>query len=183
MSVRAILAKVSHLGVLVAAVCVASCGSLRPCFTNCHDPLPAKYQPDPAGPSTVISVMPTSPWTETAVTVRKGERLLFTATGDVLWERSNSTTGPDGYKGVVGWSIGRGGLIGKIGENGKAFDIGARAGLFPDQHARPPHHPYPPPPIKMPRDGKLYLGFNEFAAGANTGMLNVTISRAVRISP
>ena len=77
MSVRAILAKVSHLGVLVAAVCVASCGSLRPCFTNCHDPLPAKYQPDPAGPSTVISVMPTSPWTETAVTVRKGERLLY----------------------------------------------------------------------------------------------------------
>ena len=55
--------------------------------------------------------------------------------------------------------------------------------LFPDEHPRPPHHPYPPPPIKMPRDGSLYVGFKKFTSGANTGTFEVTIRPAVRVAP
>ena len=183
MTVRRLFAAAQVGGVVAAAAGAASCGALHPCFANCNTPLAAQYTPDPAAASTVVTVMPTAPWTEVAVTVRKGERLLFTARGDVFWERSRSTTGPDGYKGVAGWSVGRGGLVGKVGIDGKSFDIGARVGLFPDKHARPPHHPYPPPPLEMPSDGTLYVGFKEFTAGANTGTFTVTISQTVKAAP
>jgi hypothetical protein len=55
--------------------------------------------------------------------------------------------------------------------------------LFPDQHARPPHHSHPAPPIVIAEDGTLYLGFKKFVAGANTGAFEVTIERAVPASP
>jgi len=82
---------------------------------------------------------------------------------------------------VPGWSVGAGGLRGKIGPGGKPFDLGARATLFRDLHPRPPHHPYPAPAIEAPRDGALYLGFKAFAPGANTGSLEVIVRPAVRV--
>jgi hypothetical protein len=119
---------------------------------------------------------PTAEWTATGIVVHKGDLLLFTASGDVSWTGRGST-GPDGAGGQPGWSVGPGGLVGKVGA-GKPFDLGARTGLFPDLHARPPHHPYPPPAIAMPGSGELILGFKAFAPGTNSGAFEVRIQRA-----
>jgi hypothetical protein len=150
-------------------------------MANCDDPLPAKYRADPNGATVHVDVAPNTEWTETPLSVRRGERLLFVATGTVWWGASNTTTTADGYDGTPGWHVGRGGLVGRVGADGKLFEIGAREGLFPDKHPRPPHHPYPPPPIEMPRDGRLYLGFKEFTPGANAGAFAVGIARVVPI--
>jgi hypothetical protein len=53
-----------------------------------------------------------------------------------------------------------GGLIGRVGYNGKPFPIGnARA------------------PIVMPKGGKLFLGINDFIFSDNAGSFIVTISK------
>jgi hypothetical protein len=130
--------------------------------------------PDPARAIAVVRVEPTRPWTDTGVSVRKGERLFFSATGTVQWEAKETASGPDGINGVVGWSVGAGGLVGRVGD-ARPFAIGSRTTLFPDRHPRPPHRPHPPPPITMPGDGTLFLGFREFVAGNNTGAFDVTI--------
>jgi len=179
---RNIVDKAFRIGLLVATTCVASCtSSLRPCFANCNWPLPAKFQPDADTPPAVIELAPTVAWMDTGIAVHKGDRFLFTATGEVFWQARNQTTGPDGEGGLPGWPVGRGGLRGRVGPEGKPFDLGARTGLFPDKYARRPHHPYPPPPITMPRDGTLYFGFKNFTSGANTGTFEVTIRPAVPI--
>jgi len=168
-----------RLAALVAAACAAACGPLHPCFANCTQPLPPAFVPEPATPPTIVVLRPTAPWTDTGITVHKGDRLFVTATGEVFWPARNRRTRPDGENGRPGWSVGPGGILGKIGSDEKPFDVGARTGLFPDKHPRPPHHPYPPPPLEMPRDGTLHLGFKDYVAGANTGMFDVTIRPAV----
>jgi hypothetical protein len=168
-----------QVGLLMAAACVASCGPLRPCFANCNDPLPPKFVPDPTSPPALVVLIPNAAWVDTGITVHKGDRLLFTATGEVSWQAPNRTTTPDGEKGLPGWRVGPGGLHSRIGVDGKPFDLGARTDLFQDMHPRAPHHPYPPPPIKASRDGVLYLGFKNFTPGGNTGMFEVTVRRAV----
>jgi hypothetical protein len=139
--------------------------------------------PDPRATPTVVSLLPVTAWTETAVTVHKGERILVTATGNVSWANRHTTVSADGENGMPGWKVGSGGLYGRVGPSGTPFAIGARVGLFPDAHARPPHHPHPPPPIRMPQDGTLYLGFKDFGPGANSGMFQITIVPAVPIEP
>lgn len=136
---------------------------------------PPVREPDLAAAVAITRVEPKCPWTDTGLSVYKGERLFFTATGEVRWAVNGTTSGPDGMNGLVGWRVGRGGLVGRVGEAGRPFAIGGRTTLFPDQHARPPHHPYPPPPIKMPHDGKLFLGFESFMPGDNQGSFEVTI--------
>ena len=171
-----------RIAVLVAAVCAASCGAaLAPCFANCSDPLPPAFQPDPASTATSVTLTPSAAWSDSGVTVRKGDWLLFSASGDVVWDARHVRTGPDGDGGAPGWTIGAGGLLGRVGASGKPFDIGARTGLFPDRHPRPPRHPFPPPAIRMREDGALYLGFKNFQAGANTGTYEVTIRRAIPV--
>ena len=165
-----------------AAVGMAACGAtLAPCFANCGDPLPPAFQPDPASAVTTVTLTPSAAWADSGMTVRKGEWLLFSASGDVAWQTSRVTTGPDGDRGVPGWTIGAGGLLGRVGPSGDPFEIGARTGLFPDRHPRPPHHPFPPPAIRMRQGGSLYLGFKNFQGGANTGMYEVTIRRAITV--
>ena len=119
---------------------------------------------------------PSRPWTDTGVAVRKGERLVFWATGEIRSvSQPDETIGPDG----VGWSsfgVGKRGLIGKIGDN-KPFDIGARTHLFPDMHARPPHIPFPPPPLQMKHDGTLLLGLKDWKPGLYHGTFSVRIWR------
>jgi hypothetical protein len=126
-------------------------------------------------------VLPNRPWTNTGLTVRKGERLFFTATGEIRWAASGATCGPDGIDALIGWRVGRGGLVGRVGEQGKPFAIGSRTTLFPDKHPRPPHHPHPPPPITVPRDGELFLGFESFTPGDNLGSFEVTIRPEKRL--
>jgi hypothetical protein len=175
--------KAYQIGLVIAAACVAACGPLHPCVANCHDPLPAKFQPDAASPTTIVRLIPTTAWTETGITVHKADRLLFTAMGEVSWQTQHRTTTPDGDKGLPGWNVGPGGLLGRVGVDGKAFDIGARTGPFAGKRAHTPQHPYPPPPITMPRDGALYLGFKNFTPGGNTGTFEVTVRRAVPVAP
>ena len=169
-------------GLLVLAMCSTSCAMVRPCGTHCNDPLPPQFQPDPASSATVVTLPPAAPWMDTGITVRKGEQLLVAATGEVFWQTRNRTSAADGEKGVPGWSVGPGGLLGKVGVNGKPFDIGARTSLLtPPRGARPPRRPYFLPPLEMPQDGRLYLGFKDFVAGANTGMFEVTVRPAVPV--
>jgi crotonobetainyl-CoA:carnitine CoA-transferase CaiB-like acyl-CoA transferase len=65
---------------------------------------------------------------------------------------------PDGKSPKPG-RVGVGGLIGRVGYNGKPFSIG-------NTHT----------PIVMPKDGKLFLGINDFVFKDNAGSFAVTIS-------
>jgi hypothetical protein len=56
---------------------------------------------------------------------------------------------------------GKGGLIGRIGYNGKPFPIGSVRS-----------------PVPMPRSGKLFLGINDFIFGDNAGAFAVAIRRS-----
>lgn len=160
-----ILARLLIFGGIVA-VCLGATG----CF------LPGNHNkvPDPTMPATVVSVVPDRPWTGTGIIVKRGDSIFFNATGEVFWASRQLRSNPDGSKGSPGWRVGAGGLIGRVADS-KAFDIGARTRLFPDRHPRPPHHPYPPPPLNMPRDGELLLGFKDFTPGENQGSFQVTI--------
>lgn len=143
-------------------------------LSGCFIPGNPNKVPDPTMPATVIRVVPDRPWTDSGLVVKKGDSIFFTATGEVVWATRITRSSADGIKGSPGWHVGEGGLVGRV-DDSKAFDIGARVGLFPDRHARPPHHPFPPPPLRMPRDGKLLLGFKAFMPGENKGNFEVTI--------
>jgi len=102
------------------------------------------------------------PWVDTNLTVRKGERLRFEAEGTIRWGSSpDQVAGPAGRGGKPD-KVGAGGLIGRVGPNGKPFSIG---------HTRLP--------IVMPKDGKLYLGINDFIFRDNADAFTVTIIRVV----
>ena len=138
-----------------------------------HHPVPPMPPPPDDAPLAVVRVDPVHEWTATMVTVRKGERLIIRATGEIRRLATGQHTSPDGE----GWSsfgVGDGGLIGRI-DDGNAFDIGARTHLFPDMHARPPHIPFAPRPLHMKRDGQLLLGFKGWKPGKFDGAFTVTI--------
>ena len=67
--------------------------------------------------------------------------------------------GPEGHDTKVG-RLGKGGLIGRVSNNGKPFPIGRTR-----------------TPIAMPKAGELFLGINDFVFGDNAGAFTVTISR------
>ena len=109
------ITRVTGSGSLFIAVLFASGCSLM------NGPVRA---PDLAAALAITGVEPNRPWTDTGLSVRKGERLFFTATGEIRWAASGTTSGPDGINGLVGWRVGRGGLIGRVGDAGKPFAIG-----------------------------------------------------------
>ena len=89
--------------------------------------------------------------------VEKGQRFDVKAEGSIRWgSQPDQTAGPDGRNAKPG-KIGQGGLIGRIGYNGKPFAIGS---------ART---------VTMTKGGKLFLGINDFIFGDNTGSFTVTI--------
>jgi hypothetical protein len=160
----------------VAAVAALVCAVL---FTPACSLLnPPVAEPDLTPAVAIVRLMPDRAWTDTGLSVRKGERLFMTTTGEVRWAGKGATSGPDGIDGLAGWRVGPGGLVGRVGDTARPFAVGGRATDFPDQHPRPPHPRHPPPAIKMPRDGTLFLGFRDFAAGDNQGSFEVTIRRA-----
>lgn len=140
--------------------------------------LGSRLRPDLAAPAiSVIRIQPDRAWTDTGLVVQRGEQLFFTATGEVFLAGRSKPAGPDGVKGYPGWNVGAGGLIGRVDGASKAFDIGARTQLFLSRFLR--HHTYyPPPPIRMPADGRLLLGFKDFSLGANHGEFEITIRHA-----
>ena len=118
----------------------------------------------PEGKSSVIvTVDAKHPWVDSGLAVRKGERLSFEAIGTVKWGgKPGQVAGPDGHDAKAG-KPGKGGLIGRVGYNGKPFPIGS-ANM----------------PILMPKSGELFLGINDFIFGDNAGAFTVTILRPGR---
>lgn len=115
------------------------------------------------GASATIVVDAKHPWIDSGLTVRKGERLLFHADGMIRWgPKPDQVAGPEGHGARAG-KVGAGGLIGRVGFNGKPFPIG-------NAHA----------PIAMPKSGRLLLGINDFVFGDNTGSFTVAISSMAR---
>lgn len=122
--------------------------------------VPATSPQTPGG----IVVQGTQAWTETGITVRKGERLTFSASGQVAVRNGGDMTGPDGSasevrSGVPVPALGVGGLIGRVGTSAP-FPIGSGS-----------------TPITMPASGRLYLGVNDANTSDNSGAYSVTVIR------
>jgi hypothetical protein len=110
--------------------------------------------------SATVMVDGRHPWVDSGLTVRKGERLAFQADGTIQWgAKPDQVAGPEG-RGAKADSVGAGGLIGRIGFGGKPFAIGKTR-----------------TPMVMPKDGKLFLGINDFIFRDNAGSFMVMISR------
>jgi len=116
-----------------------------------------------------ISVAANQPWTDTAMTVKKGDRLSFTSNGQITIasgtnaqfiataDGSGTFTAPrTGYP-VPAMPVG--GLIARV-NNGTSFPIGSNM-----------------QPITMPANGRLYLGVNDDQFVDNAGYFAVTIRR------
>jgi hypothetical protein len=118
------------------------------------------------GPTVRVDANPA--WTDTGLTVRRGDRVAFRATGEINFGRSpGQTAGSDGNaslrKGsypVSGMPVGA--LVGRIG-NGAPFAIGSNT-----------------QPITMPADGRLTLGVNDDQVGDNSGFFSVVVTRSGR---
>ena len=116
--------------------------------------------PPPSG--TTIRVNANQQWVDTGITVRKGDAVLFYATGDI-------GTGNGLSAGVAGSpvmdksrmplpSAAGGSLIGRVG-NSAPFYVG-----------------WNPSPITMPAAGRLYLGINDDNVNDNEGYFTVIVS-------
>jgi hypothetical protein len=115
----------------------------------------------PAGAArTTVTVEATYPWIDSGLTVRKGERLSFEASGTIRWgSKPDQVAGPEGHGAKAG-KLGVGGLIGRVGYTSKPFPIGSTR-----------------TPVTMPQSGKLFLGINDFIFKDNAGSFVVTIVR------
>lgn len=112
-----------------------------------------------------ISVNATQPWTDTGITVSRGERIAFNGSGDIMIAE-NASSGVGGNPAVAGRypvpSAPAGALIGRVG-NGAPFHIG------PNKDA-----------IAMNGGGRLQLGINDDHFPDNKGAYSVTITRLGR---
>jgi len=114
-------------------------------------------------PKVTVTVNAMHPWLDTGLSVRKGDRVSFAAVGTIQWgTQPDQVAGPEGHEPRAG-TVGKGGLIGRVGITGKPFAIGNTR-----------------EPIVMPKNGELFLGINDFVFGDNTGAFAVTIARPVR---
>lgn len=113
-------------------------------------------------PAGNIRVEANRDWTDTGITVRRGERLVVNPTGNI-------NVGPGLSAGVNGTSAtssnnypvksaAAGTLIGRVG-NGAAFVIGSQT------------------EVTIPANGRLYLGVNDDNFGDNNGFFSVGIAR------
>lgn len=127
--------------------------------------LPAQAPPDLDAGGAGFTVPANPCWTNTARSVRQGQRVTFTGTGEI-----QLSADPKDIAGVAGSRTGRtspnapmpgvlaGALIGRVG-NGRPFGIG-------DQRV----------PLGMPASGQLWLGINDDACGDNRGQFKVQMS-------
>jgi hypothetical protein len=118
----------------------------------------------PVAPGTV-QVPANQAWTDSGLTVKKGDRVSFNATGQIAFGQSpGQTAGPDGNGDVRGPQfpvpvMPVGGLIGRVGA-GTPFPIGSNT-----------------QPIVMPADGRLMLGVNDNELGDNSGAFAVVVRK------
>lgn len=120
-------------------------------------------------PAGAITVNANTPWTDTGITVKKGDRVSFSTSGQVQVAPGGNaeyTANPDG-SGSLNVARGNhpvpamapGGLIAKVG-NSAPFPIGSNSQA-----------------ITMPVNGRLYLGVNDDQVADNSGAFFVTIIR------
>ncbi|MGE0042266.1 MAG: hypothetical protein AB7H88_17000 [Vicinamibacterales bacterium] len=136
-----------------------------PAATAAAAPAAADPQPVPEG---AIRVPATSDWVATNVTVRKGDRVSFSATGQVrLSAEEDDIAQPAGslkQRYAPASPLPRvlaGALIGLVGRTAP-FGIGNQGS------------------ITMPADGQLYLRVNDDSMGDNSGEYIVTVTPARR---
>ena len=115
-------------------------------------------------PAGTLRVEAARQWTATNISVRRGDRLVFSTTGQVAIRANSDMLGPDGSPteeraGAPTAAIGVGGLIGRIGA-GAPFPIGSNS-----------------QPITMPASGRLFLGINDAGTADNSGAFVVAIVR------
>jgi hypothetical protein len=108
-------------------------------------------------------------WTPSGLTVRKGDRLNFTANGEVQLSADGNdvanAAGAQSKRTAAGSPLPNayaGALIGRVGTNGPVFAIGSQASLT------------------VQENGQLFLGINDDETGDNRGEFRVTIQRAGR---
>jgi hypothetical protein len=123
----------------------------------------------PTVPSTppvpgAITVDASQPWTSSGISVRKGQRLTFTSTGEIqLSDDGNDMATASGAKNAryaanaPMRNVLAGALIGRIGTNGQPFAIGSTA------------------TITAPAAGILYLGVNDDGFADNRGNFQVVV--------
>lgn len=115
-----------------------------------------------------VQVLANQPWTDTGVTVKKGDRITFRTTGQIAFGQSTGqVAGADGSATVTSAAypvpvMPVGGLIGKVA-NSAPFPIGSNT-----------------QPIVMPADGRLMLGVNDDRLVDNSGAFSVVIAKAGR---
>jgi len=112
-----------------------------------------------------VAVNGSAAWTPTGMTVRRGERLSFAATGEVrLSTDSNDVSNANGSRAGRKTAAApipdaaTGALIAKVG-NSPAFPIGENQ------------------TVTMPANGQLFLGINDDHVADNSGGYRVTITR------
>ena len=120
-------------------------------------------QQAPAAGARTIQVPANQPWTDTGITVLRGESLQFQSSGDIMISPTVSSglggsPVPPGGPLPVG-SAGPGALIARVG-NGAPFLLSNN-----------------PSPVPMPAAGRLMLGINHNDHTDNSGAFTVSISR------
>lgn len=121
---------------------------------------------DPVAPRGAIRVAANQAWTPTGARVMKGQRVAFSATGEVqISTDAGHRAGPDGTAAMTSPNypvpaMPVGGLIGRVGDSAP-FPIGANR-----------------EPIVMPASGQLMLGINDDHVADNSGGFVVTIANA-----
>jgi hypothetical protein len=123
-------------------------------------------QPSTPGGSGTVRVAGNQRWVDTGLTVRQGDRVRFSATGEVqLSSDGGDVATPAGSKtgrrpgGPMPQTL-AGALIGRIGA-ARMFGIG-------DQTT----------PLPMPADGRLFLGVNDDNVDDNRGEFQVEVTRS-----
>jgi hypothetical protein len=111
-----------------------------------------------------VSVPANQPWTDTGMTVKKGDRVYFTTNGQITVGPGFVAT-PDGSATAGGRpglpvpAMPAGGLIARV-DTGTPFPIGSNT-----------------QPILMPANGRLYVGVNDDNFSDNSGFFAVTVRK------
>jgi hypothetical protein len=112
-----------------------------------------------------INVPANTAWTDSGITVNAGDRVMFQASGSIMYGRSEGQTAtPDGggerRSNYPDPSVPVGALIGKVGNNGTPFAIGNQRQA-----------------LSMPASGRLFLGVNDNERGDNSGAFSVLVAK------